>query len=167
MTAVTKKALNRWRFNAFFYLTIMATFALPSGSAVAAIVEQQQLNFGTFAIADNSVISSLIIPYNGQTPSISGGIAFISPGNPGIYRLESFPANTALIISVTGSNLIYLGYHPTAEPLQMNAFTHPTLTTDSLGEALIELGATVNTTGSGVPYLDGPYTGDISITINW
>lgn len=167
MTAARIRALNHQRFSAFLFSTVTAALLLASGIACAAIVEQQQLNFGTIAIPDNSAVSSMTIPYNGLTPSISGNIVFLAPGNPGIYRLQSFPPDTALIISVTGSNLIYMSNHPTAEPLQMNAFTYPTLTTDSLGEAVIELGATIVTTGSGAPYQDGPYSGDISITINW
>jgi hypothetical protein len=167
MTAVSIRALNHPRFSALLYLIMTAALLLRSVATSAAIVEQQQLNFGIIAIPDNSITSSLTIPYTGLTPSISGNIVFLAPGNPGIYRLQSFPPDTALIISVTGSNLIYMSNHPTAEPLQMNAFSYPALTTDSLGEAVIELGATVSTTGSGAPYLDGPYAGDISITINW
>ncbi len=133
---------------------------------MAASAELQQLNFGSLAIPSNTAVATITYPHNGSPPSVSGNIIFISLGQRGIYQLSAYPGFTPLIITVTPSDLTAGGLG-ISEPLQITATSFPSITTDANGEALLYLGATLSTTGSGTPYIDATYLGNMSITINW
>lgn len=131
------------------------------------ITEEQPLSFGKFAITDNNIVSTMTIPYTGLPPSITGNIIPIEPGLAGHYRLGGFPAYVLFAITVTSSNLTKGGTGLPEGFVLDNYSHHPALTANADGEALLKLGARLNSTGSGTGYVDAPYSGIITITVNW
>ncbi len=152
--------------NLFSLLLILSAAIFSCTASAEAITEQQPLSFGQFAITDNTIVSTMTIPYNGLPPSVTGNIIPITPGQAGHYLLSGFPAYVLFYITVTSSNLTKGGTGQ-PEPLVLDNFTHPTLTANANGEALLKLGARLSTTGNGVSYVDAPYSGTITITVSW
>ncbi len=159
-------AVPLWARRLFYFSLLFLVGLTPSRALYAASSEIQPLDFGTIAITSNAAVSTITYPYSGAPPSINGNIVFLSRGHRGIYQLSAFPSYTPLIINVVGDSLTAGGLG-SSEPLSLSAFSYPTLTTDANGEALLYLGATLSTSGSGAPYIDAPYLGNITITINW
>jgi len=146
-----------------FFVVVTAAFLLVAKNVTAAITEVQELSFGTFALVDNATVSTLRIPYNGTNPVASSKLYPLTRAQPGQYQISGMPSFQALIITINNFSL-QVG---AAEPFNVNTFTYPALITDTNGEALLEVGATLNTTGSGTGYADATYTGTISITISF
>ena len=136
---------------------------LCSNKAAAALAEVQPLSFGTFAIVNNLTVSTLAVPYSGSNPVPSIKIYPLVRAQPGHYQITGLPAFQPLTITINNFVLSVGG----AEPFNVNTFTFPALITDTNGEALLKVGATLNTTGSGTEYADATYTGSINITVSF
>lgn len=129
--------------------------------------EEQALSFGNFAIGSNSTVSTLTVLTNGSIPQGTNKIYPISLAQPGRYRLSSFPvANfSPLTISIADFSL-QLGSRP--ELLFVTDLVFPSIiSTNAGGEAFLDVGATLKTSGTGELYRDGPYRGVINIIVNW
>lgn len=141
---------------------LILALAIPSLS-FAAVTEEQSISFGSFAIAANDAQSSITISKNGGTPVYSYKIYPLAHGQPGQYRLTAYPIFTPLVININDFVL-----QRTAAPnLLVEDFTFDPIITDGTGQALLNLGASLKTTGLGGSYGDGNYTGTMSITISW
>ena len=140
------------------------------------MTEVQALNFGTFAIIDNSAPHTIIISPNNVAaydPSIVSGIE----AERGHYTLTGMPTDVTFTLGVSISNpptdgglmldnqtSVTLGG---SEPFLLLNFTVNTaneMVTDSGGNATLYIGATLRTTGSGSIYTDGTYNGTYDIT---
>ncbi|BCD96887.1 DUF4402 domain-containing protein [Marinagarivorans cellulosilyticus] len=141
---------------------IALVLVIPS-LCIAAVTEEQAISFGSFAIAANDAQSSIVISKNGGTPVYSYKIYPLMHGQPGQYRLSAYPAFTPLVININDFVLQRTG----APNLLIEDFTHDPIITDGSGEALLDLGASLKTTGLGGSYGDGNYTGTMNITISW
>ena len=141
---------------------LVLTFVIPALS-FAAVTEEQPISFGSFAIAANDAQSSIIISKNGGTPSYSYKIYPLVHGQPGQYQLSAYPAFTPLVININDFVLQRTG----APNLLVEDFTHDPIITDGSGQATLNLGASLKTTGLGGSYGDGNYTGTMNITISW
>lgn len=149
---------DSFRLKVFFLLA-----SLISNVCYGAVSEEQALSFGNFAIADNSTVSSIVIPYSGANPTYTNKIYPLVHGQRGIYRLSAFPAFTPLTVTINNFSLQRIS----STNLNIETFTHDTIVTDGAGSALMYLGATLKTTGDSGTYGDGNYTGNINITISW
>lgn len=136
---------------------------LFSAYSYSAITEIQPLSFGNFAAPSNAVVSTLTIGYMGGHPSVTNRIYVLSPPQPGQFQLTDYPPWTPLMINISNFQLV-LGASPS---FLIEDFTTNSIITDGSGQALLRVGATLKTTGTGGTYGDGGYTGNMNITISW
>ena len=136
---------------------------LSSSHANATMVELQELSFGSFALVDNSVVSQLIIPHTTASPWKTNKLFILSNGQPGHYQLSEFPANTALNVSIADYFILLGG----GESFRISHFTFDNMISDDNGEALLKVGATLYSSGNGIPYVNGGYFGTMNITIDF
>jgi len=144
--------------------TLLASVSLTLPCSAAVIQQDQALSFGSFVLAGNDAISTLVIPYDeAVAPSSSYKLYPLSPGQPGHYSLSGFVASTVLIITINDFNLTA----PGQELMTVTNFTFPAITTNGSGDAFLEVGATLSSTGSGTGYGESGYTGTMDIIISW
>lgn len=145
----------------------VAAFACPAGflpAAAQTVVELDPLSFGTFVVPSNAAVSTLTVPLNGSV-STTGSIIALTQGVAGRYRVGGLPGNAIVDIDITAAPLFGPALPP-SQYFQITAFDHPpTVTTNASGTATFRLGATLSTSGSGVPYTDSTYTGTIDVTV--
>lgn len=150
----------RFKHLLLYSIICIAFFCQP---LLAAITEEEPLNFGTFAIAGNDTVSTLTVRKNGGTPIYTNKIYPLAHGSPGQYRLTAFPAFTILVVNIPNFTL-----QRTAAPsLLVEDFTFDSIISDANGAALLNVGATLKTSGLGGSYGDGNYNGAMSISISW
>ena len=167
MKAIVKRFYMKI-YGKLFLPTTLVTFLMNMSplfieDASAAMIEDQQLHFGTFALVDNLTVSTLKVPYNGTNPVATNKLYPLSFGQAGNYSLSAFPAFTPLIISISDYEL-KIGV---SEPFTVGSFTHESIITDVNGEAQLRLGATLSTSGTGTLYGDAVYSGNMNIVISW
>jgi hypothetical protein len=147
-----------------------AAFAFCAGLlwtnlALAAITEIQPLDFGQWAITNNTGFKTITVNPNGSFSNSTGLVNIVRPPQQGIYRVDGLPPFTAVAsVNVTMIDPMQGGNQDfTLESFQV--VYDPT--TNSSGEVNITLGATAKTTGTGVPYDDAVYNGTLQLDINW
>lgn len=129
------------------------------------ILETQVLSFGSVAISDNNTKQTLRIGIDGRVSS-DIGIIPVLPGTPGQFTLIGFPPHQSLtiefdtlVLSAAGDGL--------GQTFTVGFSYLPLVTTDANGEATINFGATLTTSGDGDPYLDSAYFGNGIVHILW
>lgn len=139
-------------------------------SYAATISEVRGLSFGTIAITDNSAPYSIRMSFAGD---INADPAFIiiNPGHPAEYFLEGFLPNTNLNISIlVPSETTELMGETDPGTSQFTINQHhsfaPIITTNLLGEATLEVGATLTTSGSGY-YKDARFFAPMTIMVSY
>lgn len=147
---------------------VMAAFACsgvcPAPAAAQTVQEEEPLAFGTFVVPSNAAVSTLTVPLSGSI-STTGSIIALTQGTPGRYRVGGLPGSAIVDIDVTAAPLFGASV-PLSQFFQIAAFDHPpTIITNAAGTATFRLGATLSTSGSGVPYTESTYTGTIDITV--
>lgn len=120
------------------------------------------LTFGTIAIPENSSVLTYDVRPSGNM-RVDAGIIVAAPGAPATFRLTGFPPNESISVSVPDVVLVRTtgGFTPTFEVIQFSASP---LITDSLGQGLLHLGATLSTSGTGQNYLDGDYRPSVAVS---
>lgn len=136
---------------------------LWSPSTLSAIIEEQPLSFGEFGLGPNDVVSTMWVPHNGQHPRGTNKLYPISLGQRGEYRLTSYPSFTPLMITINNFQLT----RAFSEPFNIEDITFEPVMTNTNGEAVLIIGATLKTTGSTAVYGDGDYSGTMNIVISW
>ena len=140
----------------------------PSAALAAAVNENQELNFGEWAVTSNIASYNVRIDADG---SYTNSPALILVGNAptrGEYLITGLPPAT-LISSIDVNQLDALD-GPGAENFSMNNFevNYPGgTTTNGLGNLIIYLGAQANTSGTAANYADGTHSGQLRLTINY
>lgn len=133
------------------------------------ITEITPLSFGTIVLLDNDDEHVYRISFAGDV-NIDPAYIVIASGQPAEYLLTNFPANTQLTVSilvpettttaVNGSNSttsqFTIDNHHTASPI---------VTTNSLGEATINVGANLTSSGSG-SYRDETFISTMTIIVD-
>ena len=141
------------------------------------MAEAEQLSFGTFAVADNTMPRALVITTDNDTLPDTG-IVMGEDGQRGVYEFTGLPANVSFFIGVNMPNpptdggivfddtaAVTLGG---AEPFTVSDFTvgdGGMIQTDGGGNATMTLGATLRTSGNGAQYIGGTYQGQASFTL--
>ena len=150
-----------------FVLALLFCIAASTAAVSAPLIEEQQpLNFGKLAIANNTTISRFTYPRTGFNINIQGSFVRISSGSPGRYRFSDFPAYTTLNVSLNTTTLTANG-SGIPEPLSVDNYDFGTLVTDALGEAELMLGARLNTSGNSGSYGDAPYSGSTVLRVDY
>ncbi len=143
------------------------------------ISENRPLNFGTFAVARNDTVQSITVTPENDTYADTG-IAVGMPGERGYYTLSDMPANVSFFLGVDTSNPpseggIVLDNASQATTGSGASFVLDNLTianggvlqTDSQGDAVLYIGGTLRTTGTGQKYTGGVYSGTYTLTIHY
>ena len=141
------------------YLTLLILLSLPA-SAVEVISEEQSMDFGEFA-ANFSVTSMLNVGFTGDVLT-SGPLYVISSPQPAHFRLTGYPANQALMVTISDFQLD----RGSGDVFWIRNFVHNNLVTDGAGNALLMIGATLHV-GAGNSYPDTNYSGPIQVDISY
>lgn len=133
------------------------------------------LSFGTFAVADNSMPQALVVTTDNDTFA-DAGIVVAQNGQRGVYEFTGLPPNVTFYVGVDVPNppseggivfddSIFLtnGESFTVDTFQLGS--GGVLQTDAAGDATMTLGATLHTSGNGAAYSGGGYNGQVSFTI--
>lgn len=138
-----------------FILTLFLlsfVFVCPSdASAQESIVRVQEMEFGEVLVRRNDAIYDAQLSSNGNI-SAGSNFLFISSSSEGVYRLTNAAANRPITVDVTvDQELIGGGQMFSIDNFDIDAPAQ----TDSLGEALIRVGARMRTNGNGENYIGG------------
>lgn len=140
-----KQAYNKYIICCFFFVG----FLISSPAQAQTITTIQPLDFGEAVVFDNNAQYELIVTRTGNVSS-DPQFSIIEPPTEGIYLLSGAPARqriTTININVdqqmvgTGENFIIDSFDIRHNPQ-----------TDNSGELMVEVGARLLTTGSGIPY---------------
>ena len=147
------------------YSLVVVMCSLWPNASQAQLTTIQPLDFGEFMSRNNDAQYTLTVNAAGSYSFDATGFIEISPPQPGIYDIGGFAPNAA-ISSLTVAQDTPLG--GVGLVFQMISFDeiHPP-TTDGAGVARIQIGATLQTSGSGMPYGDALYNGSVDVTINF
>lgn len=142
-----------------------AGVCVPFASVIAqTITPVQEMSFGKFALKNNSSAHMLRVARTGGVTADSAYIVMDTPV-PAEYTLAGFTPSTPLTVSIPDSTLTAAG---TGDHFDLRDFTPtPGLTTDGAGGATLRFGASLYTSGSGTNYIDGAFSGDIDITVDY
>lgn len=136
----------------------------------ADVREVKPLSFGVIALKDNNASYSMRITFAGQIQT-DPEIVVIEPGHPAQYELTGFTANTQLNVTViVPSTQTQLAGASDPATSQFTITDHhtfsPIISTDNLGNAIVNVGATLTTSGSGF-YKDATYFSPMTIMVNY
>lgn len=151
--------------------TLFVIFSFHSTSSFAEnVTEIQPLSFGTLALRDNLSTYQYTITFAGDV-SIDPAFIIINSGHPAEYLLSEFPANQQLNINIMVPDVgTELSGEIDPSTSQFTISNHhsfaPTVTTNQLGEAVINIGGTLSTSGSGF-YKDATYFNTMTIIVSY
>ena len=130
-----------------------------------AIVENQALTFGKIVMSDLNTASTVTVNPAGSFTVDPTTYIMEDPEN-GDYDLVGGPPNTAYTLTFPPA-VGLVG--PGVSNFTVDNFTilPASLTTDSSGDVGFRLGARIRSSGSGLPYSDGNYSGTININISY
>tara|TARA_R110001583_G_C5654777_1_gene409107 strand:+ start:684 stop:1097 length:414 start_codon:yes stop_codon:yes gene_type:complete len=135
-------------------------------TALASALIEERLSFGTFAVSDNSVTSTLIITDEGRTFS-TGSINVVRDGQPAVIRLSNYPTYTVLFLTpnTPAVSQTQSGVSPLMTLVEL--YIPNSITTDALGEATFFVGGKLETSGQGGSYQDTDYFFNLSFSVNY
>lgn len=152
------------------FILFICIFGHAQNINAGTIKEIKPLSFGTIALKDNSSSYTMRVAFSGQI-SADPAIVIIESGHPAQWELSNFPQHTSLNVTfiVPSTQTQFAGSSDPASS-QFSITGHhtfsPIITTDSLGNALFNVGATLTTSGSGF-YNDATYFSHITIMVNY
>ncbi|NQZ83908.1 MAG: DUF4402 domain-containing protein [Colwellia sp.] len=134
------------------------------------VTQQQALSFGTIALRDNNSAHQMSISFNGNI-NADPAFVIITPGNPAEFLLTNFTANTLVNIAIlvpSPTTILANGVDPATSQFTIDSHHSfaPTVTTNLLGEATINIGANLTTSGVGY-YKDALYIAPMTISVNY
>lgn len=151
------------RYLCFTVLIISAFFATKAQAQT--INEDRPFTYGTLVVTDNSAVHSMRLRRNGNLWTIDPELIQIGTFNSARFDFRGFPGNTSLnatftptIVNGPGSNFFTL----------TNFQVPSNMTTNGAGNRNNRnIGSRINTSGNGLPYTDGLYTGTILLEITF
>ncbi len=146
-----------------FILAIVGGFS--AASAAPSISANTPLDFGVLAVKSNNAVSTLTLSSAGNV-TFSGDVIPIGGAVPGEYLLSGFPPGVLLTFEWDDANLSAGGLG-LPELLLVTDYTNQTLVADEAGEALVTVGASLNTNGSTVMYTDALYSGSVAVRVRY
>ncbi|MBR0565932.1 DUF4402 domain-containing protein [Azoarcus sp. L1K30] len=143
-----------------------ALFGAACAWADPALDVIEGLDFGTFALRSNSAVSALRLSASSKVTS-SGDIIPVGGAIAGNYHLRGFPASVVLSFELDNT-LMSEGGFGLPEHFQISTYEVPSsLVTNAAGEADFSIGARLQSSGSGAPYGDAPYSGSTQLRIRY
>lgn len=153
------------RFFSFIRLCVALWLSNFAHAAAPTLTELQTIDFGVLALVSNVVTATAQLSPQGNT-AYHSNFVFISAASPGRYRLEGYPPYTNMTVSLSSATLALNGAGPGELLTLASPVTRPvTLRTDQNGAVEFSLGATLATSGNGIPYEDGTYLGRPILTL--
>lgn len=138
--------------------------SLPARADVS-FNETQALDFGEWAVLGNHGAYSISLAANGSYSSSSSRLIMIRAPQVGIYRVSGLPGDTIINgVNVTVNDPMSKAG---SESFTLDNFDVSVPNANSAGETTITLGARANTTGSGISYDDGVYTGELNLELDY
>lgn len=145
-------------------ITILSTGLSPVRAHAGPTIEPiTNLSFGSFGIARNNTVRSITVTPSGNATYSARMVEGRIAPKAGEYALEGLPGDTILSITINDTTLNRIGGG--SPPFALKNFTHNSPTTSPGGSATLNVGATLETTGSGANYYSGSYTGSMDLTI--
>lgn len=154
---------NKYIFSCFIALIIIGLAELSQAQVI--ITENQPLSFGEFVVTDLSNSARLRIRNNGS-PRVNGGIGVLTDPTRGEYTLSNGPSKTIYTIT-TPSSITLNGPGPDTFLIDNIRIKPNTLKFNKNGIDSIRISADLNTSGSGIPYNNGSYTGTLDLIISY
>jgi len=148
-------------------------YGLTNAAFAYDITEIHHLDFGTFAITNNTAPHAMVVPYDGSPATYDPEIIPNTDPQRGEYALENLPPNVTFYVGVQVPNPGDGGVtmdNPTAVSgstgpgLTVSNFTASDVTTDNNGDATLYIGATLTTSGNGAMYATDTFNGSYDIT---
>lgn len=144
---------------------LLLLFVSTNVCAVPAVTAEVPLNFGLLAVKTNGVVSTLTVSSAGAV-SNTGEIIPIGGAVRGQYRLSGFPPGVLLEVQWDNA-ILSAGGGGLPEYLNVVNYVNPTLVADAFGEAVVPVGATLQTSASGIMYVDAPYSGTTQVRVRY
>lgn len=158
---------NRRSRTAYGIVAAVALILSAPAAAQSRYTIQQPLDFGLFGLLNNFAQHDLVVDFNG-----------LYSGDPAYVLTAPYPQNAE--ISFTGldpsvpftvtfdNGTLSLNGGGLPPLLTVRDFTTDgPYTTTAGGTLTIRYGATLRSSGSGVPYQSGPYTGSYDVTFDY
>lgn len=145
-------------------LILAAVAAITPARAQETLTVVEDLSFGTFGLRDNDNSHDVTVGIDNtpfyDTAIVDGPV----PPQRGEYLLEGLPPNLALGVTIDDTTLSLDG---SGDPplFTMSDGQHNNPVTDGAGTAMLYVGATLSTSGTGVNYPSGHYEGGYDLTI--
>lgn len=146
-------------------VVVVLCAAAPGARAAPAVTAEAPFDFGTVAVKSNAAQSTLRLTSAGAVSS-TGDMIPIGGAVRGQFRLSGFPAGVLLELEWDNATLS-AGGGGLPEYFQVTNYENPTLLSDAQGEALVPVGATLRTSGSGAMYVDAPYSGSTQVRVRY
>lgn len=148
--------------------TLLLSWAFQVNAA--SISQERSLDFGTIAIIDNSAAYTMHMSFSGEV-NADPAFLIISPGHPAEFFLSGFLPNSNLTIDIlvpseTTESTAGSGSGTSQFTISNHHSFYSTVTTDSLGEATINVGATLTSSGSG-NYQNATFFAPMTIVVSY
>lgn len=155
--------------NCLMLMSLLYVYATTSVLAES-VTEIRPLSFGTIALRDNNSVYQYTITFAGDV-NIDPAFIVLSNGQPAEYLIADFPPsqqlNVDILVPDTTTSLSGAIDPSTSQFTITNHHTFaPTVTTNQQGEAIINIGATLSTSGSGF-YKDATYFNTMTIVVSY
>ncbi|SBS26576.1 hypothetical protein MAQ5080_00557 [Marinomonas aquimarina] len=130
-------------------LTLLLPLMLHLSTCFADIEEVTPLSFGSIVVLSNDSVESISINHNGIVSSTQA-IMTVTPPTVGEFLLSNFPLNQRLFLSAqsiqsTTNSAVY----STEQFVMSNVDVPNVIFTDGNGNAQVNVGGTLSTSGSG------------------
>jgi len=156
----------------FFICLASLIFSLFYSSSIKSetITEVKTLDFGVIVLKNNNANYVMNMGFSGSV-SADPEIIIIESGHPAEYDLSDFPSNTQLnidIIAPSAETNLAGAIDPSTSQFMITNYHSASsiVTTDTLGNATINVGATLTSSGTGF-YKDATYFSYITIMVSY
>ncbi len=134
------------------------------GKAYAQVSVIEPLNFGTIVVIKNMPDTAVTIFPNGSTTSKN--IHIMQRGQPAELLFEGYAPRIQITVSDFATPTQFRRVNGGNEFILSNlTFLPSTVVTNAYGMATVKIGGQLNTSGNGLPYLDGSYSATVEVTI--
>jgi hypothetical protein len=134
---------------------------MPAWAATA--TNLVDLAFGSFALMDNDIPQTIVVTPAGNATYGARVVEGPTPPQAAEFLLEDMTPDTVLTVTIDDTTLSRVDGGSPAFTISDYITNNPT--TDSSGDATLLVGATLTTSGNGMHYESGHYTGTMDITI--
>ncbi len=144
---------------------VLLLFATLESIAEPSVTADVPLDFGLLAVKSNASLSTLRIHTSGAV-SPSGDLISMGGALRGEYQLAGFPAGVLLEFTWGDATLQPNGSGP-PEHLTVTNYENATVISDELGEAVVFVGASLQTSGNSNLYIDAPFSGTAQLQVRY